>query len=187
MNSRLWASAILVASCAGAAPAGPHITMFRDIEYARYGDQTLAFDAAIPDSGAPTPAVIVVHGGGWVRGDKRVDVEPLLAPLSDAGFAWFSIDYRLVNDITQFGAGIDDVKAAIRFVRAHAAQYRIDPDRIALVGESAGGQLAAMAALDRAPDLRVRGVVGFYSPTDLVSLAKNSRQVPQWIRDNVQG
>jgi alpha-L-fucosidase 2 len=79
------------------------------------------------------------------------------------------------------------VKTAIRFIRAHAAQYHIDPDRIALVGESAGGQLAAMAALDAAPDLRVRGVVAFYTPSDLLWLAKNSRQVPQWIRDNVQG
>jgi alpha-L-fucosidase 2 len=159
----------------------------RDVEYVRYGDARLALDAAIPQTSGLAPAVIVVHGGGWVRGDRRVDVAPLLDPLSEAGFAWFSISYRLMNNDAQFGAAIDDVAAAIRFVKAHAAEYHVDPNRIALVGESAGGQLAAMAALRDDSALRVRAVVGLYAPTDLESLARKSQMVPQWIRDNVRG
>jgi acetyl esterase len=186
MSSRRWAPICLCLCFPSIAAGGSPITVHRDIEYVRYGDVRLALDAAIPQTGAPPPAVIVVHGGGWVRGDRRVDVEPLLQPLSDAGFAWFSISYRLMNDVMQFGAAVDDVAAAIRFVKAHAAQYHVDPERIALVGESAGGQLAAMAALT-VPDIRVKGVVCLYAPTDLASLAKNSTYVPQWIRDNVKG
>jgi acetyl esterase/lipase len=160
---------------------------YRDVEYVRRGDVRLAFDAAIPQTPEPPPAVIVVHGGGWVRGDRRTDVEPLLQPLAEAGLAWFSISYRLMNDFTQFGLAIDDVAAAVRFVKTHAAEYRIDPGRIALVGESAGGQLAAMAALAQDPALRVQAFVGLYPPTDLEALAKNSKMVPQWIRDSVRG
>jgi acetyl esterase/lipase len=144
-------------------------------------------DASIPDigpeGGPPFPAAIVVHGGGWVRGDRRVDVAPLLPPLAKAGIAWFSISYRLVSDPLHFGVAVDDVVAAVRFVRDHAAEYRIDPDRIALVGESAGGQLAAMAALA----VPVKAVVALYTPTDLVSLLDSSGLIPAQIRDSFQG
>src|SRR3954452_12951842 len=142
MSYRLWAMSVSFLFAAGLAGAAANVEVRRDIEYARVGDTRLAFDAAIPKTAEPCPAVIVVHGGGWVRGDRRLDVAPLLDPLSDAGFAWFSISYRLMNDFTQFGAAIDDVSAAVRFVKTRAAEYRIDPDRIALLGESAGGQLA---------------------------------------------
>jgi len=171
----------------GLASAAGDVYVRRDIEYARYGEMRLNLDAGLPQTAAPCPAVIVVHGGGWVRGDRAVDVAPLLQPLSDAGFAWFSISYRLVNDFTQFGAGIEDVQAAIRFVKAHAAEYNVDPNRIALVGESAGGHLAAMAALADDPATRVNAVVALYAPTDLAAIARTSKQVPQWIRDNLQG
>lgn len=159
--------------------------MHRNIEYTRVNGQPLALDAEIPAGRGPFPAAIIVHGGAWVRGDRTLDVQPLFEPLTEAGFAWFSISYRLMTDVTQFGAAIDDVEAAIRFVKSHAAEYRVDPDRIALIGESAGGQLAAMAALGKAPDLKVRGVVALYAPTDLLSLAKNSTYVPEWVHDNL--
>src|SRR3569832_1380925 len=110
------------------------ITMHHNIEYTRVGETGLAMDAAIPQTAALVPAEIVLHRGGWVRGDRAVDVAPILPPLSDAGFAWFSISYRLMIDAAQFGAGGEDVEAAVRFVRAHAAEYHVDPDRFALVG-----------------------------------------------------
>lgn len=159
----------------------------KNVEYSRPGGSPLYLDGHIPDGSGPFPAIIIVHGGGWVRGDRRVEVAPLFQPLTEAGFAWFSIDYRLSNDIMQFGVAIDDVKNAIRFVKAHASEYRIDPERIALIGESAGGQLAAMAALDPSPDLRVKAVVGLYAPMDLVDLAKNSALVPAEIRNSLAG
>src|SRR5215469_8179745 len=159
----------------------------RNIEFARPEGTPLYLDASIPFGAGPFPAVIVVHGGAWVRGDRRTDVAPLFKPLEAADIAWFSIDYRLSNDILHFGAAIDDVRDAVRFVRGHASEYRIDPDRIALVGESAGGQLAAMAALDPTPDAQVRAVVALYTPTDLVQLAEESTFVPQQIRDSLRG
>jgi alpha-L-fucosidase 2 len=157
------------------------------VEYARIGDVRLALDATIPPGEGPFPAAILVHGGGWVRGNRTVDVEPLFKPLTAAGIAWFSISYRLTADFTQFGAAVSDVETAIRFVKAHAKEYRIDPERIALIGESAGGQLALMAALEGSPDLRVKAVVAMYAPTDLVALEENSRFVPQWVRAGVHG
>jgi acetyl esterase len=158
-----------------------------NVEYSKVAGAPLYLDAAIPEGTGPHPAAIIVHGGGWVRGDRRFDVAPLFAPLEQAGIAWFSIDYRLSDEITQFGAAIEDVQNAIRFIKAHAAKYRIDPDRIALIGESAGGQLAAMAALNPEPGARVKAMVALYAPTDLVQLARNSSLVPKQIRDSIHG
>jgi alpha-L-fucosidase 2 len=144
-------------------------------------------DAYLPSSPALTPAVIIVHGGGWVAGDKRIDVQPLFKPLTDAGFACFSINYRLATDLAQFGAAIDDVEQAVLFVKSHASEYHVDPDRLALLGESAGGQLAAMAALRGPAADSVKAVVAFYTPSDLVTLVKTSTYIPARIRDSVRG
>ena len=164
------------------APLGSH----NGIEYSRVAGAPLELDACIPDGPGPYPAAIVVHGGGWVRGDRRVDVEPLLAPLSEAGFAWFSISYRLMKDVTQFGVAVEDVEAAVRYVKSHAEEFRVDPNRIALVGESACGHLAALAALKAGPALKVRAVVALSAPLDLMALAKGSSYVPQWVHDNLR-
>ncbi len=142
-------------------------------------------DAYVPNAPGPHPGIIIVHGGGWVRGDRRVDVQPLFQPLENAGFAWFSISYRLAKDATQIGAGIQDVEQAVRYVHDHAAEFNVDPDRLALVGESAGAQLASMAALS--PGVDVKAVVAFYSPSDLVSLAKESQYVPESLRRQIKG
>lgn len=159
----------------------------RDVEYSQPAGMSLHLDASIPDGAGPFPAVIVVHGGAWVGGDRRTEVAPVFRPLTEAGFAWFTIDYRLATDPMNFGAAVDDVEEAIRFVKAHAKEYRVDPDRIALVGESAGGQLAAMAALRDAPGTSVKAVVALYAPTDLVSLLKNSDLIPSAVRRSLVG
>ena len=160
---------------------------FNDIEYSRVDGQSLFMDASLPSSAEKTPAVILVHGGGWIAGSRRLDVQPLFKPLSNSGFAWFSIDYRLASDVSQFGVAIDDVEQAVRYVRTHASEFNVDPNRIALIGESAGGQLAAMAALRAGPEASVRAVVALYSPTDLVSLLRDSTYVPARFRDAVKG
>jgi acetyl esterase len=147
---------------------------------------SLRLDACIPQAVTSAPAAIIVHGGGWVRGNREIDVAPLFKPLSDAGFAWFSIDYRLATDVTQFGVAVNDVEQAVRFVDAHAAEFHIDPARIALIGESAGGQLAAMAALRGGSAGTVKAVVALYAPTDLVTLVKSSDYIPARIRHSVQ-
>ncbi len=157
-----------------------------DIEYSRPGGVSLRMDGYI-QGGTAAPAVILVHGGGWVGGDRRRDVQPLFQPLQDAGLAWFSISYRLATDITQFGIAIDDVTAALAYVRMHASELNVDPGRIAFIGESAGGQLAAMSALREGLGLNVRAVVTLYAPMDLASLLKDSQYLPAQIRDQVVG
>jgi alpha-L-fucosidase 2 len=72
-------------------------------------------------------------------------------------------------------------------VKAHAAEYRVNPNKVVLIGESAGGQLAAMAALRPDPDGAVRGVVAFYSPTDLATLVRTSSWIPDSVRDMMKG
>lgn len=103
-----------------------------------------------PETAKRKPLVVWVHGGGWSRGDARVsgafaDWPGVLAGLAGRGFVVASVDYRLSAE-ARFPAQIQDVKAAIRFLRGHAAEYGIDSARVYIWGGSAGGQLAALAA-----------------------------------------
>jgi alpha-L-fucosidase 2 len=172
-----------------------HAEDLKDVEYARAGKVSLRFDAHIPNGPGPFAAVILVHGGAWVMGDRTNNVQPLFQPLSDAGFAWFSISYRLAGEVArnpvgaamQLGTAESDVRKAVAFVREHAAEYRVNPDKIALLGESAGGQLAAMAALRPGADSAVQGVIAFYTPSDLATLARTSSMIPDGVRDAVKG
>jgi alpha-L-fucosidase 2 len=137
-----------------------------DIEYGKAGDESLLLDACVPDGAGPFPIAIIVHGGGWSGGDKARDMSLLFKPLTDAKFTWFSINYRLAPKY-RFPACIEDVEQAIRWVKKHAAEYKGDPQRIALIGESAGGHLVCLAAARAKDDTRVAAVVGFAAPTDL--------------------
>jgi acetyl esterase/lipase len=177
---------VVVSFNSGAAITSTHqqFQTRNNIEYANVNGVSLRLDAAFPENATAVPAVIIVHGGGWVAGDRRIDVAPLFRPLTDAGIAWFSISYRLVKNVTEFGTAIDDVQAAVQFVRGHGAEFHINPDKIALIGESAGGQLAAMAALRGSP---VDAVVALYAPMDLVALLKGSNYVPAPLRDQIIG
>ena len=105
----------------------------------------LNLDAYIPKGPGPFPAVIIAHGGGWEAGDKVTYVTPLFEPLAKAGFAWFSINYRLTPRYRHQDQ-IQDLREAIRFVRANEKTFRVDPNRIAVIGESASGQMAALLA-----------------------------------------
>jgi alpha-L-fucosidase 2 len=137
----------------------------RDIEFSRPGGLPLTLDASIPDGPGPHPAVIIVHGGGFVRGDKRTYVPPLLPPLTEAGYAWFSIDYRLAPN-HQFPAPIEDLRAAFDHIVKNAKVYKIDPRRIAIMGESAGGTIVAFYGATVRDRYRPRAVVDFYGVTD---------------------
>jgi alpha-L-fucosidase 2 len=159
--------------------------VLRDVEYGRAGDLSLRMDGYTPPGKGPHAAAILVHGGGWIRGDRAWNVEPLFTPLSQAGIAWFSISYRLATDIVNLGVAVEDVRQAIRYVHENAARYNIDPNRIALVGESAGAHLSSLAAL--AEPKSVAAVVSLYSPNDLELLARTSPAVPAQIRAAVEG
>jgi acetyl esterase len=176
---------------------------YSDVEFSRPGGYSLKLDAHVPEGDGPFPTIVIVHGGAWVTGDRRRSVEPLFEPLSDAGFAWFSISYRLANiadpksnptvaaSMAVLGGAIDDVRSAIAFVRANAPDYNVDPQRIAVIGESAGAQLAAMATLKPGRDtLRqtgVQAVVAFYCPSDLVTLVQTMPMIPDSIRNAIKG
>ena len=156
-----------------------------NIEYGRADGHILELDAFLPAGRGPFPAVIVVHGGGWVGGDRRRNVEPLFRPVVEGGFACFTISYRLAKHPALLGAAIDDVVQAVRYVRGSAAQFDVDAGRIALLGESAGGQLAAMAALGAAGSA-LKAVVTLYAPSNLEQLAR-SPLIPQQFRQAVVG
>jgi acetyl esterase/lipase len=144
-----------------------------DLEYGTAGGASLKLDAYVPEGAGPFPAVILVHGGGWNGGDKsggpkKGYMAPMHEPLEKAGFAWFSINYRLAPK-HPYPAAIDDVETAIRWVKANAAKYHLDPRRIALSGESAGGHLVELAMVRMTDATRVAAVVPFYGRCDLVT------------------
>ncbi|MEZ5385818.1 MAG: alpha/beta hydrolase [Prosthecobacter sp.] len=118
----------------------------RDIVYATYGDRKVILDLYLPKSPASEkiPCIVVIHGGGWRMGDKT-KFAAQAAYLADQGFAAACIGYRLLPEVT-FPAPIVDCKAAVRWVRANAVKYGIDPDSIGATGGSAGGHLTAMLA-----------------------------------------
>lgn len=141
-----------------------------DIEYKRSGDTLLKLDACSPEGAGPFPIAILIHGGGWSNGDKRGegDIKPLMDPLTQAGFVWFSIDYRLAPT-NPWPACFEDVQSAIRWVKAHAAEFKGDSNRIALIGYSAGGHLACHAGIMADDSTRVQAVVGCAAPTDHIA------------------
>lgn len=165
--------ALLAFTLATAASAA---TLQRDIEYGQAGGEHLLLDASVPDGAGPFPIAILVHGGGWSRGDKSgldepgkgADITPWFAPLTAANFTWFSLNYRLAPD-HRWPAGLEDVQTAVRWVKAHAADFKGDASRIALFGHSSGGHVVCLAATLAAEDTRVQAVVGFAAVTDLLA------------------
>jgi len=140
-------------------------TSHRGVVYASLrGFRPLLVDVHVPTaSPGPVPCVVWVHGGGWEQGDRRFPpadwpLDLLFGDLLAAGLAVASVDYRLSAE-AHHPAQLHDVKAAVRFVRSRAAVLGVDPDRIGVAGESAGGHLAAMVALT-AGVAELRGDVG---------------------------
>lgn len=157
----------LIAVSLLAVASSAHAELKTDIEFAKAGDVSLTLDAFVPDGDGPFPTAILVHGGGFTKGDKTSFIKPLFAPLSEAKFTWFTINYRLAPQ-HKWPACIEDVESAIRWVRAHAKEYKADVNRIALIGESAGGHLVSMAGVRAKGDTALAAVVPFYAPHDLV-------------------
>lgn len=123
----------------------------KDITYVRYGDRELQLDLYIPkklaDAGFTntTPGVVLVHCGGWQAG-YRTHLTPMAIELAKAGYVAATITYRLAPE-AQYPAAVNDVKAAIRWLRSNAADYGVDPARIAVGGSSAGGQIASLTGV----------------------------------------
>lgn len=164
---------------AGAAFAQPAVTE-RDIDYAGAARPDQMLDLDVPEGPGPFPLLIHVHGGGWQNGEKGKGAGVAVARprMGARGYAFATINYRLSGAAT-FPAQIQDCKAAVRWLRANAAQYRLDPERFAAWGTSAGGHLVAL--LGTAGDIetfddpalgnpgvssRVQAVIDWYGPAD---------------------
>lgn len=155
----------------------PQIHYTRDVVYGKAGDVDLKLDLAVPTRGSgPFPAVVCIHGGAWQAG-KKEDLEFLARYLAEQGYVAATVSYRLAPSHL-WPAQIEDVKCAVRYLRAHAKELNIDPANIFATGASAGGHLSLMLGLMEAKDglegtgghaefpSTVRGVANFFGPTD---------------------
>ena len=123
------------------------VSLTRNVTFAERSGRPLKLDIYAPDHvGALRPAIVQVHGGAWIVGDKREQGLPLLNHLAANGWVGFNVNYRLSPKAT-FPDHLVDVKEAVAWVRANAEKYGVDPNFIAVTGGSAGGHLAAMVAL----------------------------------------
>ena len=148
----------------------------KDLPYVSYGAERQTLDLYVPPGAGPHPLVIWIHGGAWKTGSKA---DPLpLRLLAGERYAIASVNYRLSN-MAKFPAQIEDCKAAVRWLRAHASEYALDPARFAAWGSSAGGHLVALlgTAGDKfdlgehtAVSSRVQAVVDYYGPTDFLQM-----------------
>ncbi len=182
-----WASSMLLfgvtvdLSAQPAAPAMPPLPRgtveHRDVAYVAGGHERHKLDLFVPGGSHDLPLVVLLHGGAFMRGDKRSQ-NP--APFLAAGYAVAAVNYRLSQHAI-FPAQIEDVKAAVRWLRAHAREHGIDPDRIGAHGQSAGAHLAAMLgtaghvkAFEVGEHLdvssRVQAVVDYFGPTDFLQM-----------------
>jgi alpha-L-fucosidase 2 len=150
----------------------------KDVEYARLGGVSILLDLHVPDGDGPFPAAILIHGGGFDEGSKSTNPRPLMQPLADAGFAWFSIDYRLAP-AAHLAEAFEDVQNAIRFVKTNAARYHVNAAKIVLIGESAGGFLVNYTGTHLTPETRVAAIVDLYGPVDYEKLALERRDHPE--------
>ena len=144
----LWA--VVVATAAAGAPGGGQERKPiepRTLTYASRGSVDLVLDLYLPATPLrrPAPVIVFLHGGGW-SGGTRTTGPDFARYFAQDGFAMASIEYRLTPAVT-FPANVEDVRTAVRWLKANAAAQRLDPERICLWGTSAGGHLAAVAGL----------------------------------------
>ena len=160
-------------------PIPPDIEVFKDIEYKKVDSLSLQLDIYKQKNiSKPTPLILFIHGGAWRTG-KRSDYLPYLLDYAKKGFVTATVSYRLVKQAL-FPAAVQDVNCALQWIRANAAKYQIDPDRIVLLGGSAGGHLAMMIGYGGENELfnqdcnldtqeKVKAVINFYGPADLTT------------------
>lgn len=173
---RLLGTLILLVATSSSAGT---FTLHEAIEYARPAGTPLLLDLRIPDGPGPHPVIVYLHSGAWVSGDRTGG--PALRQAT-RGYAVASIDYRLAPQHI-WPAQVEDAKAAVRWLRANAKRYDLDPNRIGMFGASAGGHIGSVLGTSGGvPSLegaslgnshyssRVNVVVDFYGPTDLLRI-----------------
>ena len=173
----------------GLAPAADY-QIQGNIHYDRYPETVLDIVQPRAPALANRPGVIVIHGGGWVDGDKEKMLEPFCLPLIQRDFVTANVEYRLAK-AAPAPAAVQDVLNAAKWFHDHAAEYRVDPSRILVLGESAGGELALLTAMLPAgnpfgPATRIAAVLDFYGIADVESQLTGPNQQPyaaEWIPD----
>ena len=161
-------------------PIPDDVEFTEGVEYGEAGGKPLQLDIYRPKSlTRAVPGLVFIHGGGWRQG-KRSDYRYYCVRFAKRGYVVTSVSYRLVQE-APFPAAVQDVKCAVRWLRANASRYNVDPDQLAVLGGSAGGHLSMMVGYSSdVPELegyggnpgagsRVQAVVNFYGPTDLTS------------------
>ena len=178
----IWVSLAALAALIAPARAAdtPNVITAHDVVYSKVGETELKLDLVRPAEGdGPFPAVLVIHGGGW-RGGSKDSNRPILSQFAKRGYVAISPQYRFCPKAT-FPAQVHDVKAAVRWLRSNAKEYKVDVEHIGAMGFSAGGHLSLMLGLTGpddglegevtadAPSSRVQAVVNFFGPTDLAA------------------
>ena len=163
---------------------------YRHLDNTPYGDRDLHVDIYRPDDDNRYPALLMIHGGGWRSGSRELQ-RPLAMHIAKEGYVTVPVEYRLSLE-AKYPAALHDVKAAIRWLRANADRYGIDPDKIAVSGCSAGGQLAALAGITNGSErheggdydvtsdvqaiVNIDGIVTFVSPENIADAAERLRK-----------
>ena len=171
---------LFLAATAVVARGEPRVV--KDVEYARVNDDSLKLDLYLPEKITP-PLIVYVHGGAWKAGSKS---DMPLKALVNKGFAAVSVDYRL-STVAPFPAQAHDIKAAIRFLRAHASEYGYDASRIVIAGSSAGGHLAAIVGVTNGnkelegtegdclkESSSVQGIISLFGASNLMTILSQS-------------
>lgn len=167
----------------GRPPAGIYqVTSRENVEFVVRDGKPLLMDVFSPVSGpTPRPAIILFHGGGWAINDRNKEL-PLARFLASMGYTAATADYRLCTPRgPHFPIPVQDALAAVKFVRSHAAEFGVDPESLAVCGDSAGGELALLVGLAKDPSVfgdvsypgvssAVSAVINHYGPTDLPAL-----------------
>jgi acetyl esterase/lipase len=158
-------------------------SLIRDVEYARVEEHALKLDLHLPPGKPRAPLIVWVHGGAWRSGSKT---GMPLGRLVEDGYAIASVDYRLSTE-AKFPAQVHDIKAAIRFLRTHASEWRVRSNKIVIAGDSAGAHLAALVGVsngntelegnvgnERKQSSDVQGIISYYGAANLTTILNQS-------------
>ena len=173
-------SVILPAGAATAQSPASGSTVKTAIKFGEPNGIPLYLDAYQPAGTGPFGAIILVHGGGWQFGERE-NLAQVARYLADNGLAAFTVDYRRSNrhgaHYNPYPAAVHDIRRAIRWVRAHAETYHVDPGRLGLLGSSAGAHLVSLVGMEGKGPLdsgpRVKAIVSWSGPQDMVELERD--------------
>jgi len=177
----IWASvSLLLSVCFNASALDYQI--YANIRYDHYPETVLDILQPSAPSLADRPGVIVIHGGGWVEGNKEDMLELYCLPFVRRGMVVANVEYRLAKSAPA-PAAVNDVLKAAQWFQDHAAQFKVDRKRIVVMGGSAGGHLALMTALtptsaDLGPSIKIAAVIDFFGIADVADQLAGPHQQP---------